>query len=72
MSPGSKKYLKKRKQISNIISEIESVYESNEIYVTARPDSWQSRKAAKEILSKLGISKPEELSKIETKGYSIG
>jgi hypothetical protein len=72
MKPETKKYLHKRRQIIKLIEQIDSVYEDDDIRVTARPDFWQSRDAAEKILACVGISKPNEVSEQETISYAIG
>lgn len=72
MKAETKKYLRKRKQIISIITEIEAVYESDDIYITTNPDLWKARDAAEKILAKVGISKPKEVEEQESSGYAIG
>lgn len=74
MKPETKKYLRKRKQIINIIMTIETRYESwrNNIDVTTTPEIWEARKAAEKILAKVGVNKPEEVINKESKGFIIG
>ena len=72
MKPETKKYLQKRRQIINLIEQIDAVYEDDDIRVTTHPDFWQSRDAAEKILTCVGISKPKEVSEQEISGYAIG
>jgi hypothetical protein len=72
MKAETKKYLRKRTQIINIITEIEAVYESDDIYITTNPDFWKARDAAEKILAKVGISKPKEVEEQESSVYAIG
>lgn len=59
MDKESKKYLRKRKKIIEMIQQIDAVYEDDQIKVTAHPDFWQSRDVAEKILSSVGINKPK-------------
>jgi len=55
------KYQKKVTQIADIIEQLDVEYEDwrEDIYTVSSPSRLQSEKAAKEILSKLGVNPPK-------------
>ena len=71
-----KKYLRKRKQIIDIIMQMDVQCQDKVDGVlynyTVKPQFWESRDAAEKILAKVGISKPKELEQQETSGYALG
>ena len=74
MKAETKKYLRKRKQIIDIIMQMDVQCQDKEdgMYdYTVKPQFWESRDTAEKILAKVGISKPKELEQ-ETSGYAVG
>lgn len=72
----TEKYLEKRGQIMKIIESTSVKYqdrdEDGNLYdKIINVNCWDVRDMAEKILSKFGLSKPEELTKEETKGYMI-
>ena len=67
MKAETKKYLRKRKQIIDIIMQMDVQCQDKEdgmLYdYTVKPQFWESRDTAEKILAKVGISKPKELEK---------
>ena len=71
MKAETKKYLRKRKQIIDIIMQMNVQCQDKDDY-TVKPQFWESRDTAEKILAKVGISKPKELEQQETSGYAVG
>lgn len=76
MKAETKKYLRKRKQIIEIIMQMDVQCQDKVdgmLYDYAvKPQFWESRDTAEKILAKVGISKPKELEQTETSGYAVG
>lgn len=70
MKEVSKKYIIKRNKIIDIIMQMNVVYEDDEIRVNTTPDFEQSKYAAEEILSCIGINKPNEIYENESSELS--
>ena len=76
MKAETKKYLRKRKQIIDIIMQMDVQCQDKVDGVlydyTVKPQFWESRDTAEKILAKVGISKPKILEQQETSGYALG
>ncbi len=66
-----KHYLKKRKQVMDIIESVSFNIETKECRHSVAVDCWASRKMAESILIKFGLQRPPELNSIESEGYMI-
>ena len=75
MKAETKKYLRKRKQIIDIIMQMDVQCQDKVdgmLYdYTVNPQFWESKDTAEKILAKVGISKPKELEQQETSGYAV-
>lgn len=76
MKAETKKYLRKRKQIIDIIMQMnvqcQDKVDGMLCYYTVNPQFWESKDTAEKILAKVGISKPKELEEQENSGYAVG
>ena len=76
MKAETKKYLRKRKQIIDIIMQMDVQCQDKVdglLYdYTVNPQFWESKDTAEKILAKVGISKPKELEEQENSGYAVG
>lgn len=76
MKAETKKYLRKRKQIIDIIMQMDVQFQGKVdgmlYYYGVKPQFWEARDASEKILAKVGISKPKELEQQETSGYAVG
>lgn len=68
----TKRFLKKRNEIINIMLEMKISYETLDEYITATPNFWECRPIAEKILAKVGIHKTEQVIRLETSGYALG
>lgn len=76
MKAETKKYLRKRKQIIDIIMQmdvqVQDKVDGMLYYYGVKPQFSEARDASEKILAKVGISKPKELEQQETSGYAVG
>lgn len=77
MRKETKKYLRKRRQVIDIITsvniQVQDPYDETCLsYIITNVDFWEARKMAEEILEKVGINKTKEVKDQESYGYAIG